>query len=287
MAVGGKTREIPSGDYTKKVGFFEGEVVAINPTIEEYKSILNIDLKEDSKATEYISEDRDGVTKVRVDIWLKVVKTEDLQKVSFWLENTKKTNKDATKKQYINTGAISTWAASEDDLPKWFVERDYRVAYIGEAELVDFLRLWLGGLDFRDENTELMLDWKAVMKGNLKEFKELIGGEWCQTVGALATIKTVEKDEGPVSYQNIYNKAFFPGYTIKHMRNMDYNNQEVIRSLSFKKPKDLKMHERFVLNVVGEYGCKDFYTFKEIHDYDPSMNIVETDKSFSTEGSDY
>ena len=289
MAVGGSKREIPSGgEFTKKVGFFEATVAAINPTAEEYNSQLGIELKNDSKATEYLTTDKDGTSKVRIDVWLKDVKTETLLKTSFWLEDNKKFNKDKTKKQYVNSVGITTWASSEEDLPQWFVKgRDYRVAYVGEAEFVEFLRVWLGGLDFRDESTELMLDWKSIMRGNLKEWKEQIDGEWCQTVGALATIKTVEKEDGPVSYQNIYNKAFFPGYSIKNMRNMDYNNPETLRSLSFKTFKELKMHERFVLNVTGEYGCKDYYTFKELHDYNPDENVAATDKVYSTDDADY
>ena len=289
MAVGGSKREIPSGgEFIKKVGFFEATVAAINPTAEEYNSQLGIELKNDSKATEYLTTDKDGTSKVRIDVWLKDVKTETLLKTSFWLEDNKKFNKDKTKKQYVNSVGITTWASSEEDLPQWFVKgRDYRVAYVGEAEFVEFLRVWLGGLDFRDESTELMLDWKSIMRGNLKEWKEQIDGEWCQTVGALATIKTVEKEDGPVSYQNIYNKAFFPGYSIKNMRNMDYNNPETLRSLSFKTFKELKMHERFVLNVTGEYGCKDYYTFKELHDYNPDENVAATDKVYSTDDADY
>lgn len=290
MAVGGSKREIPSGggDYAKKVGFFEATVLAINPSAEEYKTQLGIELKEDSKATEYISTDKDGTTKVRVDVWLQDVKTEEKLKVTFWLEDNKKFNKDKTKKQYVNSIGITTWAASEEDLPQWFGKnREYRVAYIGEEEFIGFLRTWLGALDFKDESTELMLDWKSVMRGNLKEWKEQIDGEWCQTVGALATIKTVEKEDGPVSYQNVYNKAFFPGYSIKYMRNMDYNNPETLRSLSFKTLKELKMHERFVLTVTGEYGCKDFYTFKDLHDYNPNENVAASDKVYSTDDADY
>lgn len=289
MAVGGSKRENQGGgEFTKKVGFFEATVIAINPTAEEYKSQLDIELKEDSKATEYLSTDKDGTSKLRVDVWLKDVKTEEKFKATFWLDDNKKFNKDKTKKQYVNSVGITTWASSEEDLPQWFVKgRDYRVAYAGEEDFIGFLRTWLGGLDFMDESTELMLDWKSVMRGNLKEWKEQIDGEWCVNVGALATIKTVEKEDGPVSYQNVYTKAFFPGYSTKFLRNMDYNNPEVQRSLGFKKFKELKMHERFVLNVIGEYGCKDFYTFKDLHDYDPSANVAESNKVYSTDDSDY
>lgn len=290
MAVGGQKRENTGGsgvEFVKKVGIFEARVIAINPTPEDYKDLLGIDLPEESKATEYLSVGTDGTSKIRVDVWLEDVKSADKFKVTFFMEDTKKENKDRTKKQYINNIGISSWASSEENLPSWFVKRDYRVAYSGEAEFVEFLRMWLSGLDFMHEDTELMLEWKKVISGNLKEWKDEIGGDWCQTVGVLATVKSVEKDGEVKSYQSIYNRGFFPGYSIKNMRMIDYNNPDVIRQLGFKKSKDLKMHERFVLNVTGEYGCKDFYTFKELKEYDPEANLVESDKVISTDGADF
>jgi hypothetical protein len=290
MAVGGQKRENTGGsgvEFVKKVGIFEARVIAINPTPEDYKDVLGIDLPEESKATEYLSVGTDGTSKIRVDVWLEDVKSADKFKVTFFMEDSKKENKDRTKKQYINNIGISSWASSEENLPSWFVKRDYRVAYSGEAEFVEFLRMWLSGLDFMHEDTELMLEWKKVISGNLKEWKDEIGGDWCQTVGVLATVKSVEKDGEVKSYQSIYNRGFFPGYSIKNMRMIDYNNPDVIRQLGFKKSKDLKMHERFVLNVTGEYGCKDFYTFKELKEYDPEANLVESDKVISTDGADF
>lgn len=287
MAIKGQTRESAgAGEFKKYVGVFEANIIAINPTNEEYKSILDIELKEDSKATEYLSE-KDGVSKVRIDVWLQEVRTKEKVKAVFFLEDNKRSNKDNTKKQYVNSIGMCSWASSEENLPTWFANRDYRVAYVGEEEFVTFLRTWLGKLDYSHQDTELRLDWKKVIVGNLKEWKELINGEWSTSVGGLATVKTVEKAEGAVSYQSVYNKAFFPGYSIKNMRMIDYNNLDVIRSLEYKKSKELKQHERFVINVTGEYGCKEFYTFREFQEYDPNMNLVESDKVISSNGADY
>lgn len=289
MAVGGSAREnlAQAVEFKKKVGFFEASVIAINPTIEEYKDLLGIELKEDSKATEYLGVSADGTSKIRVDVWLQDVKGGDKFKTVFFLEDSKKQNKDKTKKQYINNIGITSWADDEKNLPSWFAKRDYRVAYVGEAELLEFFRTWLSGIDFSKENAELMLEWRKVIAGNLKEWKDEIAGEYTRTVGALATVKTVEKEEGPVSYQSIYSKAFFPGYAIKQMRQVDFNNQDVIRGLKFKPSKELKPYERFVLNVVGEYGCKEYYTFKDLHEYDPASNLVESDAFISDDGGDF
>lgn len=286
--IGGKIRE--PLEFTKFVGLFEGRVIVINPSIEEYKELLGIELKEDSKATEYLGESKEGNTYVRVDVWLEQVKpvkegeTPERFKVNFFLEDKIRTNKDDTKQQYINNVGSCSWADDKANLPDWFIERPFREAHVGEEELFNFLRTWLGRLDYRDAETSLTLNWKALMKGKVDEIKEQIGGDFCTNVVALATIRTVEKEGAVTDYQNVYNRSFLPAYTLKHFRAIDFSDPEVVAKLAAKKPKDRKPFERFVLEVTdSEYGCKDFYILKDLKEYDPAENIVAND-SVMTQG---
>jgi hypothetical protein len=286
--IGGKKKEqAQQTEYAKKVGLFEANVVAVNPNAEEYNDILGIELKEDSKAVEYLGKSQDGNTTFRVDFWLEEVKNKDKFKVTFFLENKEKENKDATKKQYINEVGVCSWAADANDLPEWFAKRDYRVSFVGEEELYNFMRTWLGGLDYRDASTTLQLDWKSLMKGNAKDIKAQVGGEYSTSVLALATIKTVVKNDETKEYQGVYNKAFLPAYNLKQFRLIDYSKADVLSGIRQKKSKDLRPHERFVLNVTGEYGCKDFYILKDMKDYNADDNLVSSDSILSEDGADY
>jgi hypothetical protein len=290
--IGGVKRESAGGgentNFPKKVGLFEADIVAINPTIEEYSTVLGMDLKPESKATDYLGETRDGNSYLRVDVWLKQVKTENLFKVSFFLEDRERENRDQTKKQYINSVGMTAWAADENDLWDWFTEgRDHRVAYIGEEELYDFMRTWLGQLNYRHATTVLQLDWKKLMRGNIGDLKSEIDGEWCNTVVALATVVVKERDGETKEYQGIYNKGFLGGYTMKQFRLVDYTDKRTLDSLRSRKPRELKPHERFAVRVSGEYGCKDYYTLKEIEEYNPGDNLVASDNYISDDGSDY
>jgi hypothetical protein len=288
MNIGGKKKEQQQFESSvKKVGLFEANVVAINPSAEEYKDVLGIELKEDSKAVEYLGTSQDGNTTLRVDVWLEEVRNKDKFKVTFFLENKEKENKDQTKKQYINTVGVCSWADDVNNLPTWFSSREYRIAYLGEEDLYNFLRTWLGNLDYRDAETTLQLDWKKLMKGNVKDLKDQINGEWCTSVVALATIKTVIKDDDTKEYQGVYNKAFLPAYAIKQFRLVDFNNPSLVSNLRTKKSKDLKPHERFVINVNGEYGCKDFFILKDLKEYNPDDNLVASDKVISEDGADF
>lgn len=283
--IGGVRRE--HIEFVKHVGLFEAKVIAINPTTEEYKELLGVDLPEDSKATEYLGESKEGNTYLRVDVWVEEIKNKDKFKVSFFLEDKQRLNKDETKYQYINTVGACSWADDPNTLPDWFATREYRIANVGEEELYEFLRTWLSELDYRSAETTLQIEWKKLMKGNVSDLRDQINGEWCSTIGLLATVSSREKDGEVKEYQNVYNKAFLPAYALKNFRLVDYNNPDILANLKVKKPKDQKAHEKFVMKVIGEYGCKDFYLLKDLKEYDPSENIVSTDKVISDETSEY
>jgi hypothetical protein len=286
--IGGKKRENTGngGDFKKFVGLFEAKVIAVNPTAEQFKDVLGMEIKEDSKATEYLSE-RDGNTVLRVDFWLEEVKNQDKFKVSFFLEDKERENKDGTKQQYINEIGMCSWADDPNNLPDWFSNRDYRQANVGEEDLYNFLRTWLCELDYRHADTTLTLEWKKLMKGNVRDLKDQVGGEWCGNVVACAIVITKDKDGEIKEYQGIYNRAFLPAYSLKNFRLVDYSDKKIVAGLQAKKSKDLKPHERFVLNMTGEYGCKDYYTFTDLREYNPDDNLVASDKVISDDGSDY
>ena len=288
--IGGDKRQSPvfeDKEFAKKIGLFEARVIAVNPTTEEYADVLGRQLKEDSKATEYLGTSKDGNARLRIDFWLEEVKTQEKFKLTFFIENKEKENKDQTKKQYINNIGRCTWADSPNNLPTWFKERENRVSFVGEEDLYNFLRSWLSNIDFSSKKSTLQLEFNKLNKGNVKELKEQINGEWATNIVALATVSSKETEDGTKEYQAIYSKAFLPPYSIKAFRLIDYNKAEAISALRQKSQKELKPHERFVLNVVGEYGCKDFFTFKELKEYNSEDNLVSSDKVIAEDDSDF
>jgi hypothetical protein len=287
-SIGGKKREnTGNGEYSKSVGLFQAKVIAVNPTIEEYKDKLGIELKEDSKAIEYLGDSKDGNTYLRLDFWLEEAKTQKKFKISFFLEDKERENKDGTKKQYINDIGSCSWADDPNNLAEWFTKREYRVANVGEEELYEFMRVWLSNLDFRDVETVLQLDWKKLMRGNVKDIKDQIDGEFAVDFVALSTIVSKEKDGEIKEYEVVYNKAFLPAYSLKQFRLVDYDSPKIQSEIANKKPKDLKVHEKFVAKVTGEYGCKDFYILKDLKDYNPGDNLVASGSVIEEDDAEY
>lgn len=303
MSIEGTKREVTDlPDFIKKVGLFEAKVVAVNPTLEEYKTILGIDLKDHVKAAEYLGKSNDGNDSVRVDIWLENLKKAEgaehgqRLRVTFFLEDKIRENKDGSKRQYINSVGTCCWAEDTNSLPVWFTgeataPREYRSAYTGEEELYGLLRAWFGKLDLSKGNAELILPWSKLIKGNVKDIREQIDGEWSAPFVALAAVNTKVKEGETKEYQTVYNKAFLPAFCLRNFRLIDYSLPEVIDKLKSKDKKKMSTNEKiilkFVLNVTGEYGCKDFYVLKEMKDYDPKENLVASDKPISSDGSDY
>lgn len=267
MAIEGSRKENVEENYSKKIGLFTAKVIAINPDEEEYKELLGIELKEDSKATEYLGTSKDGNTFLRVDVWLEELVNSQKFKVTFFLEDKNRENKEGTKKQYINNTGSCSWAGDEDDLPTWFKSSEYRVAKNGEEDLYSFLKIWLSHFDFKKDKAVFDMEWKKLMKGNVKLLKNEIDGEWCSNIIALATVTVKEKEGEIKEYQTIWNKGFLYEDSLRFFKLVDYSDPYILQNLNNKKPKDLKSHERFVLNCTSAYGCKDLFILKPLKDY--------------------
>lgn len=279
-AVQGKVREQKS--FEKKVGLFEGSVVSINPSREELEKLLGI--PELEKDPEYLKEDeKDGAQKLTLSVWLKEVLSDQLFNVKFFLKDTVRKNKNEDKTQYINTAGNASWADEPENLPTWFNEggRTYREAHVGEEELYTFVRSWLK-VDTRDPDALLDFDWKKLMRGNVKELTDCIGGVYSTdsdtgkptTLVALATV-ALSKD-GEKEYQQVYNRNFLPGYCMKFFR--------------LNGSKHPKMVDKFIAAIEDpEYGCKDFFgtTLAPLHVYNPEENIATgSESSVSEDGPD-
>jgi hypothetical protein len=286
--IGGKVRE--SQDFSLCVGLGEVEVLCINPNREQFKEILGMDLKEESKADEYIGESKDGNRTVRIDVWVRNVKSKKKDKIVYFLEDKKRVNKDETKKQYINNVGVCSWADDPNNLPDWFSKRDYRQAYNGEEELYSFMRQWLSKLDTRDAEATLQLEWKDLMKGKVDAIRAQIGGEYSTNLVAAYTVKTVtNKETGEEKeFQSIYNKAFLAPFALKNFRVVDYDKDEIQDGLRKKKSKDLKPHERFVVQLSDpEHGVKDAFLFKDVKPYDPAEFLQASNEVLDTSDPSY
>lgn len=297
----GKKKEYKSFDNSLKVGFFEAEVVSINPDKEELVKLLNVgeDKIDNFKDPEYLDESKEGNARLRISVWMKHVRTGNLYNKAFFLEKKVRTYKDDDEDaeestQYINDQGRTSWATDKSELSETFTKREYRKAFSGEDKLYGFLRCWLRGIDFKnDPEATILMDTKQLFNGNVKELRSQIGGVFDRetnpatgkttpyTVIGMAEVKT--KDEGGEvkSNQSVYD-LFLPGYMMKNIRNTSFTeeNLELWREKKGKKDDNgkviyLKAHEDLAVKITdSKKGTKNFYFLGEIKEYDPSENPV-------------
>ena len=151
----GKTQESKeTTEFKKYIGVGSSFVVAVNPTKKELYTIMGYESANDP---EYVV-DTDNGKEARITF---IVKTdpnvcggiEMTNRMMFILRNAPAYNKDKTKVQVIDKYGNSTWADVETAKAggkllsksgnEIGIDDKYRMAYSGEAELIDFLKAYL------------------------------------------------------------------------------------------------------------------------------------------------
>jgi hypothetical protein len=289
MKLGKAKQVVEYGNRDVYTGFFEGTVVAINPTLAELAELQGYTPKEDAKELVY-----EGTTKekkedyVQLTFWINPKSDElPLFKKSFMLIDKERVSEKG-KTQYINQSGMSTWAMDERDMPEWFTsftdkdknvlgKREYREAIQGEADLYEFLTKFLGKVNYsrQDEDgvfADIRVDKKAMFKNIDKyvrnELSQLVGSDYATNVVAHATVHTgTDKDNNVKYYQNIL--GVFP-LTIK-------DGSRYVDTLSVVKQCETMNNwntnpilKRYVDGLTGEYGTKDIFHLGMLKVYDPN-----------------
>ncbi|HSX49073.1 MAG TPA: hypothetical protein VLE44_02335, partial [Candidatus Saccharimonadales bacterium] len=258
----GKKRA-PIAERKLYVGNAPAKVEAICPDNDGLRDLgYNIDDKKDEP--NYVG-DKEGVTTVRLDFYMRVVENDYLYKRTFFLEDRDVVTKvkdsmtdeeiDAfiPKYQFVNQTGDSFYCADEDTLPDYFTkfqkntsktdktkiifgEKKFRVAKAGEADLLDFLKKWLSELDFWDIDTNILPDMKKIFNGNFKELQDLVDSDLTERVEQgqvvpvlvvdLLGVKRDNKDGEEKLYQDVY-KTTLPGYLWKAIKKVDFSEENI------------------------------------------------------------
>jgi len=187
-------------------GLTQVKMVAVNPTLKELQE-MGYNFQQEPV---YLTEE-EGVRKLRLDFYFKNATVSN--KITFFLENRPRVNKDGTKNEFINHYGQSTWAADLNEAlnktasngKKWFNAEGAREAYVGETSLIEFLKQWLN----TNPNDKVYIeDMEALFKGNVKELQYYVNAAKDNIVWVLLTYS---EKEGKY-YQNVDNGLFIRGY---------------------------------------------------------------------------
>jgi len=194
-------------------GLADMNVVAINPSQEELGKLLGRDnVKE--PIYEGISKSDSNIATIRLDVWLKSKELDIVTKLSIFLENDIRTDKDNIKTQFINNTGKTAWAKAAEDFTadgakdyKWF-KPPFRPSYKGEESLYELL-VALSNIDTTKADSEIKLDTPIsdLIGGKLEELDNVVKTFANNKVRVLLGVKSTD---GKL-YQDVYGKVILRG----------------------------------------------------------------------------
>lgn len=233
----GKTKESTEGvDIKRYIGLGSSYVLAVNPDKAKLDELMGFESQNDPKYTG--SDDNGQFARIHF-----IVRTdpdvcngiEVTNRVMFTMRPEPAYNRDKTKVQVIDIYGNSTWLPVEDAKagrkpvddngnPKKLADK-YRMACVGEADLVAFLKAYLNVDDaFSYKNSTWVLKPEAqaadcvfglehisnYFKGDFSEIRDAVKLQPNNKVKLLYGIRTVEQDDGSVrQYQAIASRGEF------------------------------------------------------------------------------
>jgi len=227
LTIGNTKESTEAQEFKRYIGVASSYVLAVNPSKKELEAIYG---NSQDKDPEYVVNGENG-REARVHF---IVKTdpkknngiEIINRMMFTLRETPAYNRDKTKVQVIDDFGNSAWASVEDaktgkkllssEGKELRIDSKYRMAYAGEAELVFFLKVYLGvesvfnyvnGSWVKKEHPENYMfslnHIKDYFSGNFSELKEALAIRPSNKIQLLYGIRTAETENGQRQYQAI------------------------------------------------------------------------------------
>lgn len=291
IAKGNKSEEVQ--DFKRYIGVSSMFIKAINPNKAEYEKVFNTTLDE---APSYIKqvEDNDGnsFTRAKVQIvfqmandkypsdveLLKDFNNPDGTKISMTLslDNRPKTGATSGKTQVIDKYGRTAWVTPEElashSIPVYSngpadIDKNYRPAYVGEEELVKFIKVfleipdvtvWNNDLgkrvpnpDVKPEECECMLEsFDKIFKGDFSEITDAIGLMPTNRIKVLLGVRT-DFNTGRL-YQAVYNKTFLKN----KVRNYNTLDKEIQNSIEYAAKNNKVLDTEYRVIPVEEYSVE-------------------------------
>ena len=229
-------KESTEGNVVKRyIGVAPVFVLAVNPSKAELEKLYDTELE---NAPEYVGETETGqegnkhnVPQVRLDF---IVQTDpeksngiDMKtKVTIFLVQAMRFNRDGSKVQVINKYGETTWLPIENiktgRVPEnlsWFEPADFRPAFIGEEELTGFIKAYLNipNKSYKKKNGEVVelkdkseaearLDKiQDYFKGDFSELRNVIALQPKNKVKCMFGVRTTDDNK---QYQAVYTQKF-------------------------------------------------------------------------------
>lgn len=257
IARGNESKE--AQEFKRYIGVAPVFIKAVNPDKKEHEALFNTTLDE---APKYVGsvEDNDGNTIPNARI--QIVFAPDTEKIGFvmplvtmalFLQNRPRVGANSGKTQVIDKYGRTAWATAEElaahAIPVYAngpadIDKDYRPAYVGEEELMEFVKAYLciPSVTMWDaENRKMVPNTKVkpeececrfdnldkIFKGDFSEIKDALGFQPTNKVKVLLGVRT-DVESGKL-FQAVYTRKFLRNSST-NFNSLDKEIQEMIKN---------------------------------------------------------
>ena len=256
MAISKGNASKEAQEFKRYIGVCPVFVKAVNPNKTEHEKLFNTTLEE---APVYVQDKEDNNGNSYKNVRISLVLQPDVEKIGFemplvtmplFITNQKQFGANSGKYQVVDKYGRFAWATEEEisakEIPTYSngkkanISNDYRIAYVGEEDLTNFIRVFLcipsitkwdnnekcmvPNTNVKPEECECRLDVESIekfFKGDFSEIKEILGFQPNNKIKVCLGVRTDMNS----------NKLFQSVYTKKFMSNASTNYDSLDKAL--------------------------------------------------------
>ena len=308
MAISRGNASKEAQEFKRFIGVCPVFVKAVNPNKAEHEKLFNTTLEE-SPVYVQDKEDNDGNSYKNVRI--SVVLQPDVEKIGFdmplvtmplFITNQKQHGANSGKYQVVDKYGRFAWATeaeiSAKEIPtygngkKADISNDYRIAYVGEEDLTNFIRVFLCipsitkwdnnekcmvlNTDVKPEECECRLDietFEKFFKGDFSEINDILGFQPTNKVKVCLGVRT---DANGKLFQSIYTKKFISNAAT----NYSSLDKALQADIAYATTHNKALSTEYSAKAVHEYSVTPTtFTASESSEVTPSSDMPFDDSS--------
>ena len=296
MAIARGNESQEAREFKRYIGVAPVFIKAVNPNKKEHEALFNTILEEAPNYVGSVEVDGNDVANARIQ----VVFQPDVEKIGFemplvtmalFIQNRPRVGANSGKTQVIDKYGRTAWATAEElaahAIPMYSngpadIDKDYRPCYVGEEELMEFVKAYLciPSINTWDANLKKMVpntkvkpeececrfdNLDKIFKGDFSEIKDALGFQPTNKVKVMLGVRT--SDDGKL-YQAVYTRKFLRNSST-NFSSLDKELQEMIKNAA---ENGRTLNTEYATVAVHEYSV-EATTFTPAGDGTPSADM--------------
>ena len=308
MAISKGNASKEAQEFKRFIGVCPVFVKAVNPNKAEHEKLFNTTLEE---APVYVQDKEDNDGNSYKNVRISVVLQPDIEKIGFdmplvtmplFITNQKQHGANSGKYQVVDKYGRFAWATeaeiSAKEIPTYSngkkadISNDYRIAYVGEEDLTNFIRVFLcipsitkwdnnekcmvPNTDVKPEECECRLDietFEKFFKGDFSEIKDILGFQPTNKVKVCLGVRT---DANGKLFQSVYTKKFISNAAT----NYSSLDKALQADIAYATTHNKALSTEYSAKAVHEYSVTPTtFTASESSEVTPSSDMPFDDSS--------